>query len=107
VSEFYDEVCFTNPSEAFYSMITRDANKPAPPSPMQVSCIGGYSTPVVRQKKLPLVSANTWSPPQEYFTVFSEARDLQTLVAAQHLVSAELNSKSSFCDCTSALCRVL
>ena len=32
---------------------------------------------------------------QEHFTVFSEAKDLQALVSAQHLVSAELNSKSA------------
>lgn len=62
VSEFYDEVCFTNPSEEFYGMMARDAQK---------ACVE--------------------SSLQEHFTVFSEARDLQSLIAAQALVSAELD----------------
>ena len=43
VSEFYDEVCFTNPSEEFYGMMARDAQKACVESSLQV-CSQARST---------------------------------------------------------------
>jgi hypothetical protein len=61
--EFYDEVCFTNPSADFFDSMQRDAAKP--PSLLSM---------------------------QEHLAYYTDAHDIHAMVAAQSIVSSELIS---------------
>lgn len=63
IHEFYDEVVFTDPSPEFLSQMIRDSQRPAVPNPMG-----------------------------DYFSIYDDSNDIQKILAAQHLVSSELNS---------------
>ena len=61
--EFYDEVCFVNPSADFFDSMQRDAAKP--PSALSM---------------------------QEHLSYYTDAQDIHAISAAQNIVSSELIS---------------